>query len=142
MHDVGKIATPSEILRKPGPLTSAEREEMKRHTTIGHEILADSESELLRLAASIALTHHEYYDGSGYPRGLVGEEIPLEGRITAIADVFDALLSDRHYRPALTVEETVEVIKEGRGGQFDPRIADILLEHLDEALLLREQQAE
>jgi putative two-component system response regulator len=115
---------------------------MKRHTTIGHEILADSESELLRLAASIALTHHEYYDGSGYPRGLVGEEIPLEGRITAIADVFDALLSDRHYRPALTVEETVEVIKEGRGGQFDPRIADILLEHLDEALLLREQQAE
>ncbi len=102
MHDVGKIATPSEILRKPGPLTPEEREEMKRHTTIGHEILVDSESELLGLAATIALTHHERYDGSGYPQGLVGEEIPLEGRITAIADVFDALLSDRHYRPALT----------------------------------------
>ncbi len=137
MHDVGKIATPSEILRKPGPLTPEEREEMKHHTTIGHEILAHSESELLRLAASIALTHHEHYDGSGYPRGLAGEEIPLEGRITAIADVFDALLSDRHYRPALTVEETVEVIKAGRGGQFDPRIADLLLKHLDEALSVR-----
>jgi PAS domain S-box-containing protein len=137
MHDVGKIATPSEILRKPGPLTPEEHEEMKHHTTIGHEILADSESELLRLAASIALTHHEHYDGSGYPQGLVGEEIPLEGRITAIADVFDALLSDRHYRPALTVEETVEVIKAGRGGQFDPRIADLLLKHLDEALSVR-----
>jgi PAS domain S-box-containing protein len=137
MHDVGKIATPSEILRKAGPLTPEEREEMKRHTTVGHEILANSESELLRVAATIALTHHENYDGSGYPRGLAGEEIPLEGRITALADVFDALLSDRHYRPALTVEETVEVIKKGRGGQFDPQMVDLLLEHLDEALLLR-----
>jgi PAS domain S-box-containing protein len=137
MHDVGKIATPSEILRKSGPLTPDEREEMKRHTTIGHEILANSESELLRLAATIALTHHEHYDGSGYPRGLIGEEIPLEGRITAIADVFDALLSDRHYRSALTVDETVEVIKKGRGSQFDPQIVDILLEHLDDALATR-----
>jgi PAS domain S-box-containing protein len=137
MHDVGKIATPSEILRKPGPLTPEEREEMKRHTTIGHEILANSESELLRVAASIALTHHEHYDGSGYPQGLAGEEIPLEGRITAIADVFDALLSDRHYRPALTVNETVEVIKKGRGSQFDPRIVDILFKHLDKALSVR-----
>jgi PAS domain S-box-containing protein len=137
MHDVGKIATPSEILRKPGPLTPEEREEMKRHTTIGHEILVNSESELLHLAATIALTHHEHYDGSGYPQGLVGEEIPLEGRITALADVFDALLSDRHYRPALTVDETVEIIREGRGHQFDPQIVDLLLEHLDEALSLR-----
>jgi PAS domain S-box-containing protein len=137
MHDVGKIATPSEILRKPGPLTPEEREEMKRHTTIGHEILVDSESELLGLAATIALTHHERYDGSGYPQGLVGEEIPLEGRITALADVFDALLSDRHYRPALTVDETVEIIREGRGRQFDPQIVDLLLGHLDEALSLR-----
>ena len=96
--------------------------------------LVDSESELLGLAATIALTHHERYDGSGYPQGLVGEEIPLEGRITAIADVFDALLSDRHYRPALTVDETVEIIREGRGRQFDPQIVDLLLEHLDEAL--------
>lgn len=137
MHDVGKIATPSEILRKSGPLTPEEREEMKRHTTIGHEILVNSESELLHLAATIALTHHEHFDGSGYPQGLIGEEIPLEGRITAIADVFDALLSDRHYRPALTVDETVEIIREGRGRQFDPQIVDLLLDHLDEALSLR-----
>ncbi|HET6570904.1 MAG TPA: HD domain-containing phosphohydrolase, partial [Solirubrobacterales bacterium] len=95
MHDVGKIATPDGILRKPGPLTPEEREEMKRHTTVGFEILADSKSELLRVAANIALTHHERYDGSGYPYGLTGEEIPLEGRISAVADVFDATLSDR-----------------------------------------------
>ena len=137
MHDVGKIATPSEILRKPGALTPEEREEMNRHTTIGHEILADSQSELLRVAATIALTHHERYDGSGYPKGLAGTEIPLEGRITAVADVFDALLTDRPYRPALTVAETVEIVKENRGGQFDPQIVDCLLEHLDEALSLR-----
>lgn len=137
MHDVGKIATPSEILRKAGPLTAEEREVMKRHTTVGHQILADSESELLRVAATIALTHHERYDGSGYPQGLAGEEIPLEGRITAIADVFDALLSDRSYRPALTVEEAVEVIGEGRGSQFDPQLVDILLKDLDAALAVR-----
>lgn len=137
MHDVGKIATPSEILRKPGPLTPEEREEMKRHTTVGHEILANSESELLRLAATIALTHHEHFDGGGYPQGLTGEEIPLEGRITAVADVFDALLSDRCYRPAFTVSETVEIIKEGRGTRFDPQIVDLLIDGLDEVLLLR-----
>jgi PAS domain S-box-containing protein len=137
MHDVGKIATPSEILRKPGPLSPEEREEMKRHTTVGHEILANSESELLRLAAMIALTHHEHFDGGGYPQGLTGEEIPLEGRITAVADVFDALLSDRCYRPALTVSETVEIIKEGRGARFDPQIVDLLIDGLDEVLLLR-----
>jgi PAS domain S-box-containing protein len=138
MHDVGKIATPSEILCKSGPLTPEEDEEMRRHTTVGHEILANSESDLLRLAATIALTHHERYDGGGYPEGLTGEEIPLEGRITAVADVFDALLSDRHYRLALTVEETVDVIEKGRGSQFDPQIVDILLEHLDEALAVRD----
>jgi PAS domain S-box-containing protein len=138
MHDVGKIAIPSEILRKSGPLTPEEREEMKRHTTVGHQILANSESDLLRLAATIALTHHERYDGGGYPRGLAGEEIPLEGRITAVADVFDALLSDRPYRPALTLEETVAVIREGRGSLFDPQIVDALLQHLDEALAARQ----
>ena len=137
MHDVGKIATPSEILRKPGPLTAEERVEINRHTTIGHEILARSQSELLRLAASIALTHHECYDGSGYPHGLSGDEIPLEGRITAVADVFDALLSDRPYRSALTLEEAVETIKQGRGSQFDPKIVDLLLSHLDEAVVQR-----
>jgi PAS domain S-box-containing protein len=137
MHDIGKIATPSEILRKPGPLTPSEHEEMRHHTTVGYEILAHSESDLLRLAATIALTHHECYDGSGYPQGLTGEAIPLEGRITAVADVFDALLSDRCYRPALSVAETVSVIREGSGTHFDPRIVDILMKCLDEALSVR-----
>ncbi|HEX5712995.1 MAG TPA: HD domain-containing phosphohydrolase [Solirubrobacterales bacterium] len=137
MHDVGKIATPDEILRKPGPLTPNERAEMQRHTIVGHEILANSKSELLRLAATIALTHHERYDGTGYPRGLSAEEIPLEGRITAVADVFDALLSDRCYRPAMSVSETVEIIEEGRGTQFDPEIVDILITSLKEVLRLR-----
>jgi putative two-component system response regulator len=101
------------------------------------EILADSESELLRLAATIALTHHEHWDGGGYPQGLSGERIPIEGRITAVADVFDALLSDRCCRPALPVEEAVEVMRKGRGTHFDPRIVDALLDHLEEALSLR-----
>lgn len=137
MHDIGKIATSSEILRKHGPLSPAEREEMQLHTTVGHEILADSESELLRLAATIALTHHEHYDGSGYPLGLAGEEIPLEGRITAVADVFDALLSERAYRPAMVLDDAKRIIQQGRGSQFDPRIVDLLFDHLDEALAVR-----
>ena len=137
MHDVGKIATPDEILRKPGPLTPEERKEMERHTTVGHQILDDSDSELLRMAASIALTHHERFDGRGYPHGLSGKNIPPEGRIVAVADVFDALLSDRPYRPAMPVGEAVRVIGESRATHFDPQIADILLEHLDEALSLR-----
>ena len=138
MHDVGKIATPSEILRKPGPLTGEEREEMNSHTTVGHEILADSQSELLRVAATIALTHHERFDGSGYPKGLAGTEIPLEGRITAVADVFEALLTDRSYRSALSVDEAVAVMRDGRGTQFDPEIVDALFDHLPEALALRQ----
>lgn len=138
MHDVGKIGTPDQILRKPGPLTPEERSVMETHTLVGHEILADSKSELLRVAATIALTHHERYDGSGYPRGLAGEAIPIEGRLTAVADVFDALLSDRSYRPAMTIEETVAVITEGRGTHFDPRIADVLCDHLDEVIAVRD----
>jgi PAS domain S-box-containing protein len=137
MHDVGKIATPDEVLRKAGPLTPSERAEMQRHTVVGHELLANSKSELLRLAARIALTHHERYDGTGYPRGLAAEEIPLEGRITAVADVFDALLSDRCYRPAMSVQETVAIIEEGRGTQFDPEIVDVLIDGLAEVLRLR-----
>jgi PAS domain S-box-containing protein len=137
MHDVGKVATPDEVLHKPGPLNPEERAVMERHTTIGYEILADSESELLQLGATIALTHHERWDGGGYPRGLSGEEIPIEGRIAAVADVFDALLSDRHYRSALSLDDAVEVIREGRGTHFDPRVVDALLDNLDEALSLR-----
>jgi PAS domain S-box-containing protein len=137
MHDVGKIGTPAELLSKPGPLTAEERTEMERHTVVGHHIFAHFESELSRLAAVIALTHHERFDGSGYPNGLAGEEIPLEGRITAVADVFDALLTDRSYRKAMSTTEAVAVIEAGRGTHFDPQIVDILLGHLQEALALR-----
>ncbi len=137
MHDVGKVATPDQILRKEGPLTPEEREEMQRHTTVGYEILADSDSDLLKLAASVALTHHERWDGSGYPNGLAGEEIPIEGRIVAVADAFDAMLSDRSYRPALSVAEAVETIASESGAHFDPKVVDILLAHREEVLALR-----
>ncbi len=137
LHDIGKIGMPDEILHKEGPLSSEERAEMERHTTIGHQILADSESGLLRMGASIALTHHEHFDGSGYPQGLSDGHIPLAGRIAAVADVFDALLSDRSYRPALPVDKAVDVMRQGRGTHFDPQIVDILLGHREEVLSLR-----
>ncbi len=137
MHDVGKIATPDEILRKPGPLTSEERAVMQRHTTVGHQVLADSKSELLQMGARIALTHHERWDGEGYPNGLKEEEIPIEGRVASVADVFDALLSDRSYRPAMTLDEALALIREGRGTQFDPAVVDLLLDNIDELLALR-----
>jgi putative two-component system response regulator len=130
MHDVGKIGIPDQILLKPGELTDRERREMERHTEIGYELLSNSDSELLSMAAVIALTHHERFDGGGYPRGLAGEEIPLEGRIVAVADVFDALISDRAYRPAFSLDEAVQTMVEGRGTQFDPTIVDALLENL------------
>lgn len=138
MHDVGKIGVPAEILRKEGPLTNEERVEMQRHTVVGHQIFSDFASDLSRVAANIALTHHERFDGSGYPRGLSGEDIPLEGRITAVADVFDALLSDRAYRSAFSVDEAVTTMEEGSGSHFDPRIVKILLDHIDELLAIRD----
>jgi cyclic di-GMP phosphodiesterase len=137
MHDVGKVATPDSVLHKQGPLTASERKRMQSHTTVGYEILDDSESELLRMAATIALTHHEWFDGSGYPRGLAGADIPIEGRIAAVADVFDALLSDRPYRPAFGVAETKQTIAAERGTHFDPEVVDALLGNLDEAVELR-----
>ncbi|MGV1047522.1 MAG: HD domain-containing phosphohydrolase [Solirubrobacterales bacterium] len=137
MHDVGKIGTPPEILRKRGPLTGEEREEMELHAAIGYEILSESQSELMRMAATIALTHHERYDGTGYPQRLAADEIPLVGRITAVADVFDALLSDRSYRPALPLPEVAELMREGRGTHFDPRVVDALLADLDECAAAR-----
>jgi PAS domain S-box-containing protein len=137
MHDVGKIGIPDEILLKPGALTTEERREMETHTTVGHELLADSQSVELRMAASIALTHHEHWDGSGYPQGLAGEAIPIEGRIAAVGDVFDALLSDRPYRPAMSADEALAIVEKGKGTHFDPKIVEVLVEHLDEVLRLR-----
>lgn len=137
MHDVGKIGIPEEILSKPGALTPEEREQMQRHTEIGHDLLAGSDNDLLQMAAEIAFTHHERFDGSGYPRGLAGEAIPIEGRLVAAADVFDALLSDRSYRPAMSLDEAVKLIREGKGSHFDPQVVDTLLDNLEEALSLR-----
>lgn len=134
LHDVGKIGIPDEILRKPGPLTRDQFDVMMTHTDLGRRILADSESTVLRLAASIAHAHHEWFDGSGYPSGFRGEEIPFEGRIAAIADVFDALTTDRIYRPRFSVSEAVEMMRAERGSHFDPRLLDLFLDRLPEVL--------
>lgn len=142
LHDVGKIAIPDSILLKPGALTPEERVEIERHAEIGHEILAGSDSPLLDLAARIALSHHEHWDGNGYPNGLVGEEIPTEGRMAAIADVFDALTSDRVYRPAMTVERALAIMSEGRGGHFDPTLLDTFFDSIVEVLMIRDGHVE
>ena len=127
MHDVGKIAIPDTILRKPGELTPDEWEIMRRHTTIGGDLLAGSRSPLVQMGEIVARTHHERWDGTGYPAGLAGEDIPLVGRICAVADVFDALISDRPYKQAWTIDDTLAEIARQRGRQFDPHIADLLL---------------
>jgi response regulator RpfG family c-di-GMP phosphodiesterase len=142
LHDVGKIAIPDAILLKPGALTPEERVEIERHAEIGHEILAGSDSPLLDLAARIALSHHEHWDGNGYPNGLVGEEIPIEGRMAAIADVFDALTSDRVYRPAMTVERALAIMSEGRGQHFDPTLLDTFFDSIVEVLMIRDGHVE
>ena len=130
LHDVGKVAIPDAILLKPGPLTAEERAIVETHTEEGHRLLRGSSSSILDLAATIALSHHEKWDGSGYPRGLAGEEIPLEGRIVAVADVFDALTSDRVYRTAYSVEQAVHLMREQRGHHFDPVLLDTFLDVL------------
>lgn len=127
MHDIGKIGTPDQILLKTGPLTSQEFDLMKTHTTVGYEILSDSAAPALALAASIALHHHERFDGSGYPQGLVGKAIPIEGRIVAVADVFDALTSKRPYKRAWSLEEAARYLADGRGRHFDPACVDAFL---------------
>jgi response regulator RpfG family c-di-GMP phosphodiesterase len=137
MHDVGKVGTPDQILLKPGKLTAEEFETMKEHAMIGWLILRDSSSPILQLAAEIAYTHHEKVNGSGYPRGLVGEDIPEVGRIVAVADVFDALTSVRPYKPAWSMEKAVAMLVEGRGSHFDPRCVDVFVGDLDEILAIR-----
>lgn len=122
MHDIGKIGIPDSIMLKPGKLTDEEFIIMKTHPEIGAEILGDSDSDLIALAKTVSLTHHEKWDGSGYPKGLKGENIPLEGRIVAIADVFDALTSKRPYKDAWPVQEAVDFIHEQSGKHFDPSL--------------------
>ncbi len=127
LHDVGKVAIPDRILLKPGPLQAGERAIVNQHTVIGSEILANSPSPLVRMAETIARSHHERWDGSGYPDGLHGEEIPLVGRICAVCDVYDALLADRPYKPAWTRERALGEIAAQRGRHFDPAIVDVFL---------------
>ena len=124
LHDLGKIAVPDRVLLKPGSLDEHELEAMRKHVRMGADMLANSRSPLLQVAESIALTHHEWWDGSGYLSGLRGDEIPLPGRIVAIADVFDALTHDRPYKRALPLEMALDEVRSLRGSQFDPRVVD------------------
>jgi putative two-component system response regulator len=140
LHDIGKIGIPDAILLKPAKLTEDEMAASKTHAVIGAGILSGSDSKLLRLAEQIALTHHERWDGSGYPKGLRAEQIPLPGRIVAIADVFDALTHDRPYKPAWTVQRAVQEIVAQSGKQFDPRVVDAFLELEHHSLLARVQR--
>jgi response regulator RpfG family c-di-GMP phosphodiesterase len=134
LHDVGKVAVPDSVLLKPGRLGPEEFEVMKKHTTTGaaafEKVLKQSDTELFRMARRICLHHHERWDGSGYPAGLAGEDIPLEARIMAFADVYDALISRRVYKPPMTKEATREEIRKSAGSQFDPSMAEIVLENI------------
>lgn len=139
MHDVGKIGIPDAILLKPGKLTPQEWETMKTHTTVGANLLSGSNSPLVRLAEIIALTHHEKWNGSGYPRGLRGTEIPISGRIVAVCDVFDALVSDRPYKKAWELERALDVLKADSGSHFDPACVDAFFQRLPNILRIKEE---
>ncbi len=138
MHDVGKIGVPDAILLKPGKLTPDEWDLMKTHAEIGGDIIGDDPSPLLQAARVIALTHHEKWDGTGYPKGLAGEDIPIAGRIAAICDVFDALLSERPYKQPWAFDDAVAYIRDNAGRHFDPRLAGLFLAALPEIMIIRE----
>jgi len=139
MHDVGKIGIPDRILLKPGKLDPDEWKVMQQHTLIGGRILSGSEAGFVKLAEVIALTHHEKWDGTGYPNGLRGEEIPIAGRITAIADVFDALTSKRPYKEPFSIEKSFSIIQGERGTHFDPKVVDAFFSITDEILTIKER---
>ena len=138
-HDLGKIGIPDRILLKPGKLDVDEYEIMKKHSQIGYEILKNSKRDILKAAAIVSYSHHEKWDGSGYPQGLKGEEIHIFGRITAIADVFDALGSDRCYKKAWSLDKIIELFNEEKGKHFDPNLIDIFMENLDDFLTIRDR---
>lgn len=139
MHDVGKIGVPDSILRKPGPLTAEERRIMETHAVTGAAILAGSDSRLIRLAAEIAETHHERWDGSGYPKGLAGTHIPISGRIVAVADVFDALISYRPYKAPWPIEKAAAYIADNAGVLFDPAIARAFQTRFNRIVRIRDE---
>ncbi len=134
MHDIGKIGIPDNILLKPGKLDEHEFHHMKKHADIGGNLLSNPRSSLIALAHTIAITHHEKWDGSGYPNGLSGEDIAIEGRIAAIADVFDALTSERPYKKAWSIEQAVEFLQQQSGKHFDPQLVPIFIEQLPNIL--------
>ncbi len=138
MHDVGKIGIPDKVLLKPGKLDAEEWELMKKHAEFGAEIIGEEKEPLLQMSRVIALTHHEKWDGSGYPNGLSAYEIPLEGRIVAIADVFDALTSERPYKKAWPVDDAISLIKESSGSHFDPALVEIFIRVLPQALQIKD----
>lgn len=142
MHDLGKIGIPDRILLKPGRLDAAEWEIMKQHTVIGAKILGGSDAEFIRMGEMIARSHHEKWDGSGYPDGLKGTDIPIVGRIVAIADVFDALTSRRPYKEPFPVGKSLAVIREGRGSHFDPEVVDAFFAIQDEILIIKQQYSD
>lgn len=142
MHDIGKIGIPDSVLLKPGKLDLDEWKIMQSHVAIGAEILSGHQSELMEVASLIALHHHEKWDGSGYPNNLKGEEISIEGRICAIADVFDALLSERPYKKPWTVEKTLNLIEEEAGKHFDPTLAPLVRKILPELLAIRDKYSD
>ena len=142
MHDIGKIGTPDQVLLKPGKFTQDEFNVIAQHAEIGYRILAGSDAEILNVAATIALTHHERWDGSGYPRKLKGEAIPIEGRIAAIADAFDALTTARVYKPAFDFEHAVDLMSKHRGEHFDPELLDVFLSSLNEIKRIHEEYAD
>ncbi len=139
MHDIGKVGIPDSILNKPGKLYGEEWEIMKTHAELGYEMLKFSERPILKAAASVALTHHEKFDGSGYPKGLKGQDIPIYGRILAICDVFDALGSERCYKKAWPDENIWKLLREESGKHFDPALVDIFFENRDDFILIRDQ---
>lgn len=139
MHDIGKLGIPDAILQKPGPLDEAEWTVMRRHPAIGAEILGEHTGGLLGMARRIALAHHEKWDGSGYPEGLAGDSIPIEARIVAIADVFDALTSIRPYKPAWPVEQAVEHLRAQAGRHFDPALVELFVSVLPKVVEVRER---
>lgn len=142
MHDIGKIGIADSILLKPGKLTAEEYQQMQKHPLIGAEIIGDCDSELLRMAKVVALYHHEKWDGSGYPHGLAGEDIPLEARIVAISDVFDALTSNRPYKQAWSIEQTMQYMQAQKGLHFDPKLVDLLEQQLPAILAIHQRWAE
>jgi len=142
MHDIGKVGIPDKILLKPGKLTPEEWEAMKTHTTIGYDVLKDSSSSLLRMGADIAHSHHEKYNGQGYPLGLMGEKIPMVGRIVAVADELDALLSVRPYKQAWNFKDALEHLHRERGRHFDPGCIDVMLRHIDTILDIQKKFAD